>query len=249
VNQTFTAVLELASLGGNTYEYATKVHKLDGDFFPLDAKNPTQKTLCNLSPYWNEKFFPGCVGDQYLFPPRVQSNADCPFGDQYEDGCWLPSLAGQPHDYYFTYELRTHFAFDPAAGITVQVSGTDDIYVFVNGMLVLDLGGTHSTYPGKVSIAGAGGTASITEGGCLDSNGDIVGAEVGSYLCCPLSGSGIKATTPDDLRLRTIDSLGLETGKVYELAIFGANRHPTESIFSVRLGGLTMKRSVCKPSP
>jgi fibro-slime domain-containing protein len=249
VNQTFTALLELASLGGNVYQYESKVHKLDGDFLPLDALNPAQKTLCNLSPYWNEKFFPGCVGDQYLFPPRLKSQSDCPAGDSYEDGCWLPQLAGQPHDYYFTYELRTYFAYDDDAGLTVQASGTDDIFVFVNGVLVLDLGGTHSSYPGKVTIAGAGGAASITEGGCLDSNGNIVGAEVGSYACCPLSGSGIKAVTPDDLRLRKIDGLGLETGKLYELAIFGANRHPTDSLLDLRLGGLTMKRSVCVPSP
>jgi hypothetical protein len=32
-------------------------------------------------------------------------------------------------------------------------------------------------------------------------------------------------------------------------AIFGANRHPTESLLSLRLSGLTMKRSVCKPGP
>jgi fibro-slime domain-containing protein len=249
VNQTFTSVLELASLGGNTYQYETKVHKLDGDFFPLDALNPAQKSLCNLTPYWNEKFFPGCVGDQYLFPPRVQSSSDCPFGDQYEDGCWLPNLTGQLHDYYFTYELFTYVAYDAVAGITLQVSGTDDIFVFINGRLVLDLGGTHSSYPGKVTLTGAGGTASITEGGCLDSNGNIVGAEVGSYACCPLSGGGLQAATPDDVRLRVVDNLGLETGKVYQLAIFGANRHPTESLLALRLSGLGLTRSVCKPAP
>jgi fibro-slime domain-containing protein len=249
VNQTFTAVLELASLGGGLFEYASQVHKLDGDFLPLDALNPAQKTLCNLTPYWNEKFFPGCVGDQYLFPPRVQSDADCPTGDQYWDGCWLSNMTGQLHDYYFTYELRTHFAYDAVAGLTVQVSGTDDIFVFINGTLVLDLGGTHADYPGKVTVAGAGSTASITEGGCRDSNGNIVGAEVGSYQCCPLSGGGIKAVTPDDLRLRTVNTLGLESGKVYELAIFGANRHPTDSLFQLRLSGLALNRSVCRPGP
>jgi len=44
----FTAVLELASIGTNIYQYASKSHLAQGGFFPLDTLNPSQATLCNL---------------------------------------------------------------------------------------------------------------------------------------------------------------------------------------------------------
>jgi hypothetical protein len=49
-------------------------------------------------------------------------------------------------------------------------------------------------------------------------------------------------------RDRTV-KLGLNNGKVYEIAIFGADRHPPESNFQLTLSGSTTKRSVCTPSP
>jgi fibro-slime domain-containing protein len=247
VNQTFHSVLELTALGSDIFQYDTEVHKLEGGFFPLDELNPTQKSRYNMSPYWNPKFFPACAGEQYLFPPRVTED-DCPFGDVPYDGCWLTDLVGLRHDYYFTYELRTHFVYDGDIGMTVQVSSTDDLYVFIDGKLVLDLGGTHGSYSGKVVVAGQPGTAKITEGGCLDGSGNIIGAEVGSHVCCPLSGGSIPASTPNDFRVRSLD-LGIQSGEVYELAIFGANRHPTESALGLRLSGLRGMRSVCAPSP
>ena len=50
----------------------------------------------------------------------------------------------------------------------------------------------------------------------------------------------------DDFRQRTV-ALGLNTGKVYEIAIFGADRHPPESNYQLTLNGYTTKRSDCLP--
>jgi hypothetical protein len=47
--------------------------------------------------------------------------------------------------------------------------------------------------------------------------------------------------------VRTV-SLALVPGRIYELAIFAANRHPVSSDFQVSFAGLTTKRSVCAPS-
>jgi hypothetical protein len=73
-------------------------------------------------------------------------------------------------------------------------------------------------------------------------------ATAGSNACSPKNGSPPPAATPDDFRTRTV-SLGLESGKVYELAIFGADRHPPESNFQLTLQGFTRKRSDCRPGP
>jgi fibro-slime domain-containing protein len=246
VNETFLDVLELAATSAtNTYQYASKSHKMDGGFFPLDTLNTEQRTLCNMWPYWNAKFFPNCTGDQYLFPPRIVAG-DCGAGNAIDSGCWLTGLTGIKHDNYFTDEVRYYFAYDSSAGTALQFFGDDDLFIFINGKLVLDLGGVHQQLPGKVTVSGEPGKAAITEGGCLDANGAIIGASTGSNACSPKNTTPPTATMPDDFRTRNVD-LGLENGKVYEIAIFGADRHPPESNYQLTLQGFTTKRSNCNP--
>jgi cysteine-rich repeat protein len=247
VNKTFTAALELSSIGSNMYQYASKSHLMQGGFYPLDALNPSQATLCNLWPYWNhgngQPIWAGCSGDQYLFPPRVTS-ADCASGDTVDDGCWVTSVYGVKHDNYFTDEARYYFVYDGTIGISISFYGDDDLFVFINGVLVLDLGGIHSQLPGKVTVLGDPGDAKVMEGGCLDSAGNQTGTSAGSTACSPVNAKASGAG-PDDFRNRAV-KLGLQTGKVYELAIFGADRHPPESNFQLTVQGFTRKRSSCQ---
>jgi cysteine-rich repeat protein len=107
VNTTFTAVLEMTSIGGNIYQYASQSHLTQGGFFPLDTLNPSQTTLCNLWPYWNRAngspIWTTCTGDQYLFPPRIVAAdaATCdPVVTNVADltkGCWQDKLVGVKH--------------------------------------------------------------------------------------------------------------------------------------------------------
>ena len=94
-------------------------------------------------------------------------------------------------------------------------------------------------------VMGSPGDAQVTEGGCLDTAGNITGTTAGSRACSATT-DGPGASTPDDFRLRSVN-LGLESGKVYEIAIFGADRHPPESNFQISLSGSTGKRSMCAP--
>jgi hypothetical protein len=158
-----------------------------------------------------------------------------------------PGVAGSKHNYYFTDEARADFVSDGANGISIQFYGDDDLFVFINGVLVLDLGGIHAPLPGKVTVMGSPGDAQVTEGGCLDPGGNLTGASAGSTACSPSTANPkLGAITPDDFRSRTV-KLGLQTGKLYELAIFGADRHPPESKFQLTSQGFTHKRSVCAP--
>ena len=251
VNTTFTGVLEMASIGTNIYQYASKSHLAQGGFFPLDTLNPDQATLCDLIPYWNRSngtpIWTTCTGDQYLWPPNVLQS-DCPNQKPLINGCWVKAVPGVKHDFYFTAEARYYFVYDGTTGFTLQFYADGDLFIFINGVLVLDLGGVHAQLPGKVTVTADPGDAQVTEGGCLDTAGNITGAWAGSNACSPTDSTPLPptATTPDDFRVHKV-TLGLNTGKVYEIAIFGANRHPPESNIQITLSGYTTKRSNCQP--
>jgi cysteine-rich repeat protein len=253
VNKTFTGVLEMPLIGSNIYQYASKTHLAGADagFFPLDTLNSSQATLCNLWPYWNRStgspIWSTCTGDQYLFPPRV-IQSDCPNQNPLSNGCWVSSVVGVKHDSYFTTEARYYFAYDKSAGISLQFFGDDDLFIFINGVLVLDLGGVHQQLPGKVTVTGDPGVATIIEGGCLDSTGNLPAPTAATYTaggCTPTNSTPPAPVSPDDFHQRTAN-LGLNDGKIYEIAIFGADRHPPESNYQLTLQGFTTKNSSCK---
>jgi fibro-slime domain-containing protein len=91
---------------------------------------------------------------------------------------------GRPHNYGFTVQYNTDLVYQPGVGFAFF--GDDDLWVFVDNKLVLDLGGVHPQLPGGF-ILGAGST-------------DVDG-----------------------------NPLGLVPGNTYDIDIYYAERHTTES--------------------
>lgn len=55
-------------------------------------------------------------------------------------------------NFHFTYELSTEFIYEPGAGQTFRFIGDDDVWVFINGKKVIDLGGVHAAIDQTVHL-------------------------------------------------------------------------------------------------
>jgi len=239
--------------------------------------------LCNLWPYWYNGTTAapgfgaanGCKGPQYVFAPSfgpmITSDPAAWFG-MHPNGDWIngmTAIQGWYHDSWFSIEARYLFAFNGA--FDLQFFGDDDTFVYINGVLVIDLGGVHQRLPGKVHV-NADGSATTVEGGniylpCTAPAGSTncpavpAGAAVGDLVPCDGSAAAAdpvtkvkfnstcaSGSTTCDCRQRTITAatMGLTTGNTYEIAVFSRDGHPTESNFQLSLSGFATKQTVCQ---
>ncbi len=61
------------------------------------------------------------------------------------DGELFGNSSGTPdHNFHFTFELHTEFTYKEGAGQVFSFYGDDDVFVYINGEIVIDIGGVHS---------------------------------------------------------------------------------------------------------
>ena len=79
---------------------------------------------------------------------------------------------GNSHNYHFTYEIHSKFTYtDPAsrdADMVFNFSGDDDVWVYINDALVVDIGGVHGEKHGSVNVDSVASNIGLTPGGTYD---------------------------------------------------------------------------------
>jgi fibro-slime domain-containing protein len=153
--------------------------------------------------------------DAQSFPNRYQFASSSFF--PLDDRGWelaAPPLRELPltngHNFGFTTEVRYFFVYQGDEVLTFR--GDDDLWVFVDGRLCMDIGGIHGAISGVMSFDPA----------FTDSN-----------------------SSRQAIVEACIDELRLQEGRVYEVAIFHAERHVTQSNFQLTLDGFVTESSVC----
>ena len=149
-------------------------------------------------------------GDDGFFP--LDDPALAPFAwpnePTYGETTFEPTGQSDPRNFGFTTEVHYHFVYQ--GDEVLSFSGDDDLWVFVDNYLCLDVGGLHPARSGVMSFDPGTTDPSATQQGIVDA---------------------CKAR--------------LETDKVYEVAIFHAERHTGASNFSLTLDGFITESSSC----
>jgi fibro-slime domain-containing protein len=122
--------------------------KYDGTplFFPLDDQPKTEP--------WIDAKVPPQYGYDWPFEDTVIPT----YGAAHKDGA-------AAHNFHFTSQVVYWFKYDATATARLDFTGDDDVWVFVNGKLAVDLGGVHQPVDGGVSISKAtAATYGLTDG-------------------------------------------------------------------------------------
>jgi fibro-slime domain-containing protein len=125
------------------------------------------------------------------------------------------------HNYSFTTEVKYWFKYTSDLQATLDFTGDDDVWVFLNGHLSVDMGGWHVPTNGTLTID-SGAIAVRTQ-----TNADDMG--VG----------------PVTMKNGTAMQYGLTDGNVYQIQIFHAERQTEGSSFRLTLAGFNMTPSDC----
>lgn len=125
----------------------------------------------------------------------LTSSAANPFVFTYASGSFFPldgrgwGHEGFAHNYFFTYEVHNRFTY--RGGESFTFVGDDDVWVFINGQLVIDIGGVHGASGRSVSLDSIADDVDIEVGGTYDFH--LFFAE---RYCC---GSNFRITTSIEL--------------------------------------------------
>ncbi len=134
---------------GITPESDYEVARIPPNYFGMPEGTPVSDadSLCSLDNGCNPCWPIECItGDSWNDGDCVDSNA----GQTVEDyRCYSSSPR---HNFHFTTQVVYWFQYNASNTYTLSFVGDDDLWVFVNGQLVMDLGGIHVAIEDEVVL-------------------------------------------------------------------------------------------------
>ncbi len=128
--------------------------ELGADGKPVYAGNPTTPTTTGKANF--DQWFNDVAGTNLAIPVEIPLVAAGGGTYTYANSAFFPidgqgfGDEGNIHNYHFTLELRTQFVYE--GGEIFTFTGDDDLFTFIHGKRVIDLGGVHGALSATVNL-------------------------------------------------------------------------------------------------